>query len=96
MATLSLLDVTLSPSFSSAVTSYTASVPWTTSSTRVTATVTDSTATFTVQGSPTTSGVQSSLISLNVGSNTITIVSTAQDGTTVRTYTVTITRAPGN
>ena len=38
------------------------------------------------------SGSVSSLINLNVGTNTIAIVVTAQDGTTTQTYTITLTR----
>ena len=35
-------------------------------------------------------------ILLNVGSNTITVLVTAQDGTTTNTYTLVITRAPSS
>jgi hypothetical protein len=58
----------------------------------ITATVNESRATVTVNGQAVTSGQPSQSIPLNVGSNTITIVVTAQDGTTTKTYTVTATR----
>src|SRR5690606_34014361 len=50
-------------------------------------------ATITVNGTAVTSGNASGAIALNVGSNTITTVVTAQDGTTTKTYTVTVNRA---
>ena len=82
----------ISPAFSAATTSYTLTVPNSTTSTTVTPTVADSTATVKVNGQTVASGTASNSISLNVGSNTITTVVTAQDGTTTKTYTVTITR----
>ncbi len=42
------------------------------------------------------SGSASQAINLNVGSNTITVIVTAQDGTTTNTYTITVTRAPSS
>jgi hypothetical protein len=64
-----------------------------TSSITVTPTATDAAATITVNATPVTSGAASAPISLNVGSNVITTVVTAQDGITTQTYTTTITRA---
>jgi hypothetical protein len=95
-ATLSGLAIsagTLAPAFSSSTTSYTASVANATSSITVTPTATDPAATITVDGASVTSGNASAPISLNVGSNIITTVVTAQDGITTQTYTTTITRA---
>ncbi|WCN37300.1 cadherin-like beta sandwich domain-containing protein [Aneurinibacillus uraniidurans] len=91
LSNLSLSDITLSPAFSPVTTNYTASVGNSTSSTTVTPTVADATATVTINGVTVTSGSSSGSIPLNVGSNTITVVVTAQDGTT-KTYQVTVTR----
>ncbi len=96
VATLSglvLSQGTLDPVFASGTTSYTASVGNAVTSLTVTPTVTDANATVTVNGNTVTSGNASSAINLNVGDNTITVVGTAQDGTTTQTYTVTVTRA---
>jgi len=91
---LALSSGTLSPAFASSTTSYTANVPNTVSSVKVTSTLADSNATLTVNGTAATSGNAAS-VPLTVGSNTITVVVTAQDGTTQKTYTVTVTRDNG-
>ncbi|QYR21853.1 cadherin-like beta sandwich domain-containing protein [Paenibacillus sp. sptzw28] len=93
---LALSQGTLSPSFGSGVTSYTAAVANSVSSVSVTPTVTDGNATVKVNGTLVASGTASPSISLNVGDNPINVSVTAQDGTTTKTYTVTITRAPSN
>jgi len=85
----STLTVVTGPSY----VNYTTSVPNTTSSVTVTATEQDPTATLKVNGVTATSGVASASIPLAVGSNVINIVSTAQDGVTTKTYTITATRA---
>ena len=59
----------------------------------VTPTAAGTGATIHVNGTVVASGAASQAINLNVGSNTITTVVTAQDGTTTRTYTLTVTRA---
>jgi hypothetical protein len=92
LSALTLTTATLSPTFASGTTSYTSTVSNATTSITVTPTRTQSNATITVNGTAATSGSASGSISLNVGSNTITIVVTAQDGTTQSTYTVTVTR----
>ncbi len=89
---LTLSDGTLSPVFSAGTTAYTASVGNSVSSVTVTPTVSDSSATVKVNGTTVASGTASGAISLNVNSNTITVLVTAQDGTP-KTYTVTVTRA---
>jgi gliding motility-associated-like protein len=96
VATLSNLGLsagTLSPAFATATTSYTLAVDNTVTATTATPTVTDATATVTVNSVMVNSGTASQSIPLAVGSNTITTVVTAQDGSTTKTYTVTITRA---
>jgi uncharacterized repeat protein (TIGR02543 family) len=92
LSALALSSGTLSPTFASATTSYTASVANSVTSITATPTRTQANATITVNGTAVTSGSASGAISLNVGSNTITIVGRAQDGTTTSTYTVTVTR----
>ena len=81
----------LSPLFASGTDSYTASVGTLVDSITVTATRTQENATITVNGTSVNSGSASGLIPLNVGSNTITVVVTAQDGTT-KTYRVYVIR----
>ena len=101
-ATLSNMTLsvgTLSPSFASGTTSYTASVSNSTSSITVTPTHTNANATIEARvngGSyaSVTSGSASSALSLNVGSNTIDVRVTAEDGTTQKTYTTTVCRVP--
>ena len=97
-ATLSALgitpsSITLDPAFAGATESYTVSVGNTVNSLRVTPTVNQANATVTVNGTAVTSGQESGVINLAVGANTITVVVTAQDGTTRKTYTVAVTRA---
>ncbi|NHZ41272.1 DUF4347 domain-containing protein [Massilia sp. CCM 8693] len=93
LSALSLTSGTLSPVFASGTTSYTASVANATTSVAVTPTVSDATASVTVNGVAVTSGNTSAPIALAVGANTITVAVTAQDGSTVTSYTVTVTRA---
>lgn len=89
---LTLSNGTLSPAFTSATETYTATVENSVSTLTVTPTVNDSKATVTVNGTDVTSGSASSAISLNEGANTITVVVTAEDSTTTKTYTLTVTR----
>ena len=83
---------TLTPAFASATTSYTASVANSVASITVTPTEADTTATTTVNGIAVNSGTASGAIALQ-SVNTINTVVTAQDGTTIKTYTVVVTRA---
>ena len=92
---------TVSPAFSAAVTSYTSSVPYATSSLTVTPTSGDGYSTLQVRVnggslSSVASGGTSASLPLNVGSNTIDIVVKAQDGSTTKTYSVAVTRAPSS
>jgi hypothetical protein len=93
-ATLSGLTIssgTLTPGFTSGNISYTDSVGSGVNSVTVTATVHQGNATVKVNGTPVSSGSPSRAISLNVGSNTISILVTAQDGVTQDVYAITIT-----
>ena len=81
--------------FASGTTSYTAQVANSVSQTTVTPTVNDSRASYVIKlgGVTDVDGV----VSLTLGSNVITIVVTAEDDSTTRTYSVTVTRAePSN
>ncbi|MCR8632200.1 S-layer homology domain-containing protein [Paenibacillus radicis (ex Xue et al. 2023)] len=89
---LTLSGITLTPAFTSGTTSYSASVGNNISSTTVTASVYDSNATMTLNGAAIAIGQASGAITLNTGTNVITIIATSQDGTP-KTYTVTVTRA---
>ena len=84
-------DIPLSPEFSAEVTSYTASVESTVTSTTVTAETTDMNATAVIM----INGVEDEdgTVDLVAGYNDITVVVTAEDGTTTLTYTVTVLRA---
>jgi gliding motility-associated-like protein len=84
---------TLSPTFAAGTITYTASVTSGTSSITVTPTRNQANATIKVNNTAVTSGSASGSISLNTGDNVITTVVTAQDGTTTKTYTLTVNRA---
>ncbi len=93
LSNLTLSTGTLTPVFASATTSYTSSVANAVNSITVTPTAADAGATITVNGNAVTSGTASGAIALNVGSNIITVVVTAQNTTTTKTYTIDVTRA---
>ena len=96
LSNLSISNGTLSPSFSSSTTSYNAVVSNTINNIIVTPTSSDVNSTITVNNIAVNSGAASGSIPLSVGSNTITIVLTGQDGITKKTYTITITRSPSS
>ncbi|MBP1991739.1 S-layer homology domain-containing protein [Paenibacillus eucommiae] len=89
---LTLSGGALSPAFASGTTDYTSSVANDVTSLTVTGSVSQSHATMTVNGIRAESGQASGAINLNVGNNLITIVVTAQNGTT-KTYEIAVTRA---
>jgi len=92
LSALTLSTGTLNPTFSPSTISYNAGSV-TVSSVNVTATTDNSNATLTINGTGATSGIAKS-IPLNEGSNTITIIVTAENTTTTKTYTVSITKTP--
>jgi len=97
LAGIVLSKGTLSPAFASGTPSYTANVANSITSVTVTSSTTDKHATLTVNGTAVTPGTASGAIALPEGAQTfITIVVTAQDGTTKQTYSVIVTRAPSN
>jgi hypothetical protein len=88
LSNLTLSSGTLSPAFTSVNTTYTASVANSVASVTVTPTLSDNDATYTINGG------NSNSVSLTAGSSTaINVVVTAADGTTTKTYTITVTRA---
>lgn len=99
-ATLSALTSTagtFSPVFNPATTAYSITVPNVTNAITVTPTVNDPHATVQVEingggYSTATSGSPTSALNLNTGSNTINIKVTAEDGSTTKTYALTINR----
>ena len=104
LTSLSISSGTLSPDFASATTSYTATVAHTVSSITATPTAVKSNATYKTNvnsaglSSAINSGTTSGSLAINYGSNTILIVVTDVNGTTTKTYTLTVTRetaAPG-
>lgn len=98
LSALTLSSGTLAPAFASGTLSYSASVTATTSS--LTASTTSSHAGASLQyrvngGDYTTTNGASIPVPLTTGLNTLQIEVTAEDGATVRLYTVQITRPPG-
>ena len=79
--------------FSSDTTLYTATVAYSVSQTTVTPTVNDSGAIYVIKLGGVTDA--DSTVSLSVGANVITIEVTAEDDTTTKTYTVTVTKDAG-
>ena len=92
----SLYDLTLSAdtlTFVPGTTAYDVQVENSVASVTVTPTVTHIAATIAVLGASVTSGTASNAIDLEVGDTTITIVVTAENTTTMQTYSVVVTRA---
>jgi hypothetical protein len=88
---------TLSPAFAAGTTGYSLAVPNATDSLSVTATTAQAGATLVVRinggtGLGMASGTASPALPLNVGSNTVEVGVTAEDGVTMKTYTITVTR----
>ena len=96
LISLTLSSGILSPEISSGDSNYTASVENAITSLTITPTTAEATAKIKVDGHAVSSGIASNPIPLNVGQNTVTIEVTAEDNTTQRTYTITITRFPSN
>ena len=73
-------------------TTYTTTAASSTASVTITPTAQDPTAAIKVNGTGVASGTASGSIAIPVGQTIITIVVTAQDGTTTHTYSITVTR----
>jgi len=93
LSSLTISAGNLSPTFSPATTSYTAEVGSSVQSVIVTATPADTGATLKINGMVTVGGAQSAPVTIGNEGATITIEVTAKDGRTVKTYTVTVSRA---
>ncbi|MFS0725682.1 cadherin-like beta sandwich domain-containing protein [Paenibacillus sp. 1P07SE] len=89
---LTLSEGSLDPVFAPGTEGYSVSVANNVTAIEVTPTVEAVTSSVTVNGNAVTSGSASDPIALDVGTNTVTVVVTAQDNTT-KTYTITVTRA---
>lgn len=96
LTALSISEGTLSPVFDNAGTAYTAEVPYLTTSVTVTGVLDDTTAILRVNNVDTASGVASAPVTLAVGDNDIVVAATAEDGVTVTSRTITVTRAAPN
>ena len=92
LANLTLSSGTLAPGFSENTLAYSVEVSNAVSSITVTPTRAGVNATIRVNGSVVASGTASTSIDLNVGVNTISIVVTAEDGSTSKTYSLSVTR----
>ena len=99
LSDLTLSGVTLSPTFSSSRTAYTASVPYTTRNTTVTAPATDTSGapvvmiTSDMDDMIPTAAPNANQVDLAVGANVISVKVDADDAIATKTYTVTVTRA---
>ena len=93
LSNLTISSGSLSPTFSPGTTSYSVSVANSVSSVTVTPTKAHAGAIIMVNGTVVSSGTSSGAISLSVGANNISMVVTAEDGITTKTYTITVQRA---
>lgn len=93
LAALSVSDGTLAPAFDPDELAYDLDVAHDVASLTVTPTTAHAAATVTVAGSPVASAAPSSPVALPVGASEVEVVVTAQDGTTTRTYAVSVMRA---
>ena len=84
--------ISLTPTFVSATTSYTASVANRIDAVTLTATTNDSNAMVAITSDDNTASPGEAELDLIVGSNTLTVTVTAEDTTTMKTYMVTVTR----
>jgi len=92
LSSLTASGMSLTPAFNSTILSYTANVANNITDTTIAAVPTGSNATVKINGN--TAATKN--LGLSVGSNTITVQVTAEDGTTTKTYTIDINRAAGS
>ena len=97
LSNIKLSTGTLSPAFASGTINYSASVANAVSTITIAPATTDANATIKVNGTTVASGTATNPIALTEGGQTvINTVVTAQNGTTTKTYKVTVTRAPSS
>lgn len=99
IATLSSISLslgTLSPLFAAETGNYFVELNNNTAAIKVSAALSDTSSRLTLNGLSFKSGFESNDIILGVGSNILTFVITAEDGTTKKSYTVNIVRAAAN
>ncbi|HMZ62388.1 MAG TPA: cadherin-like beta sandwich domain-containing protein, partial [Leptospiraceae bacterium] len=89
---LTLSSGTLSPAFSSSITSYSAAADSSVSSVTVTPVANFSSASITVNGTAVISGNPSGNIALSTGSNTVSVTVTGSGGSS-KTYSIEITKS---
>ncbi|MCW8877987.1 MAG: cadherin-like beta sandwich domain-containing protein [Kangiellaceae bacterium] len=90
---ISLSEDGMSPSFSSSSTEYTLDVYNDVESIMVTAVTSHTAATLSLNGNTLQSGVESSPVALDVGENNLSLNVVAEDGTTSKTYTISVNRS---
>ncbi|MCX8005386.1 MAG: cadherin-like beta sandwich domain-containing protein [Burkholderiaceae bacterium] len=96
LAGLSVSSGALSPSFDAATTNYTLTLAFAVTSLTLVATAADSAASVRINGTSVASGGSFTLSNLAVGATAVSIVVTAADGTTTRSYSVQVTRSAGS
>jgi len=94
--TFQISNGTLTPAFAAGTTTYADTIANFTSSITALLTTTDPNATVTINGTPVTPGLRSPSFPMVVGNNTLSIVVTAQDGVTTKTYTINVNRSLPN
>ena len=92
LSVLVLSGVTLDQTVAATTYIYTASVANDVTETTVTPTTSDTNATVTVDGTAVSSGTASSTITLSEGDTEISVIVTAENGTSTNTYTITVNR----
>jgi alpha-tubulin suppressor-like RCC1 family protein/sugar lactone lactonase YvrE len=92
LSSLSISQTSILPTFSTSVLNYASTVEYTTDKINITPTATDALSTILVNGVAVVSGTLSTDIALNMGMNTINIKVTADNGTTIKNYVLTVNR----
>ncbi len=96
LSNLTISSGSLSPAFAIATGNYADTVSNATTTVTVTPTLNNGNSTVKVNGTVVSSGTASGPLTLASGNTTITIVVTAQDGITHKTYTIVVNRISNN
>jgi hypothetical protein len=96
LSSLTLRDGQLTPLFNPQVMNYEFDVAYGVTSFFITPTLADANASLQLNGVTRASGLESWAIPLDIGANAITVLVTAQDTKTQKTYQVTVNRQPAN